>query len=64
LILSEETSYRCVVDYVGAYAYWDLPSGEVSDQSRDFGVVESHVDNGDELPLIDRENDPPIAEVW
>jgi hypothetical protein len=62
--LPDEASYRCIVDYIGAYAYWDLPSGAVDDHSRDLEAVEDLVEDGDESPVIERENDPPIADVW
>jgi hypothetical protein len=62
--LPDEAGYRCVVDYIGAYAYWDLPSCERPEQPRDLEAVENLVDDGDESPVIGRENDPPIADVW
>ncbi|WP_245683195.1 hypothetical protein [Halovenus aranensis] len=62
--LPEESSYRCIIDYVGAYAYWDLPSGAVDDTHRDVETVEDCVDTSPDLPEVDRENDPPMASVW
>lgn len=61
--LPEEASFRCIVNYRGAYAYWDLPSGEL-DRSRDLELVKDHTEQEDDLPIIDRENDPPVASVW
>ena len=61
--LPEEASFRCIVNYRGAYAYWDLPSGEL-DRSRDLELVEDHTERQEDLPVIDRENDPPVASVW
>ena len=61
--LPEEASFRCIVNYRGAYAYWDLPSGEL-DQSRDLELVEDHTEQEEDPPIIDRENDPPVADVW
>ena len=61
--LPEEASFRCIVNYRGAYAYWDLPSGEL-DRSRDLELVEDHTEQEEDLPVIDRENDPPVASVW
>jgi hypothetical protein len=62
--LPEETPFRCIVDYRGAYAYWDLPSGALDDTNRDLELVEDCTENEPDLPVIDRENDPPIASVW
>ena len=61
--LPDEGSFRCVIDYRGAYAYWDLPTDTIT-VSRNLETVEGHVSEDDELPVVDRENDPPIASVW
>ena len=62
--LPEEASFRCVVDYLGAYAYWDLPSHELDDNSTDLEAIEDFVDETNKNTAVDRENDPPIASVW
>jgi hypothetical protein len=62
--LPDEAGYRCVVDYIGAYAYWDLPSDETGGRSCDLEVIKDLVREVEELPEVDRENDPPIADVW
>jgi hypothetical protein len=62
--LPEESSFRCIVDYLGAYAYWDLPEAELGGRDRDFDLAEDSVESDDSLPEIDRENDPPILSVW
>lgn len=62
--LPDESPYWCSIDYIGAYAYWDLPSGAIDGEHRDLEAVEDSVDTDDSLPEIDRENDPPIASVW
>lgn len=62
--LPDDTPFRCVIDYLGAYAYWDLPSGAVDDTHRDLEIVEDCAEIELDLPAIDRENDPPIATVW
>jgi hypothetical protein len=51
------------VNYRGAYAYWDLSNGEL-DRSRDPELVEDHTEQNEDLPIIDRENNPLVAEVW
>jgi hypothetical protein len=61
--LPEESSFRCIINYRGAYAYWDLPSGSVT-VSNDLEAIEDYVAKSEELPVVDRENDPPIASVW
>lgn len=62
--LPDEAGYRCVVDYIGAYAYWDLPSVEIGGRSCELEAIEDLVREGEELPEVDRENDPPIDDVW
>jgi hypothetical protein len=62
--LPDETTFRCIVDYIGAYAYWDLPNDGLGDGQQDLEAVEDCADDGDELPVVDREKDPPIVEVW
>jgi hypothetical protein len=62
--LPDESPFRCVVDYIGAYAYWDLPDGEFTRDSRSLEAIEDCADAPDELPPVDRENDPPINTVW
>ena len=58
--MSEEATFRCVVADIGAYAYWDLPSGETGGQSCDLEAIEGLVKAVEELPEVD----PPIADVW
>jgi hypothetical protein len=64
--LPEEANFRCVIDYIGAYAYWDIPGNELEDDTHDLESVEDFVDGptADQSPAVDRENDPPIADVW
>jgi len=61
--LPEESTFRCTVDYIGAYAYWDIPSTR---STNDLEAIEDFIkiEIDDDLPVIDRENDPPIADVW
>ena len=61
--LPEETSYRCLIDYLGAYAVWDMPSGSIGPQPRDLEAIEDVAQDDDELPVVDRENDPPIIDI-
>jgi len=63
-MLPEEIDFRCIVDYIGAYAYWDIPCGESDIGLNDFETAEAHVSGKDELSAIDRENDPPIVDIW
>ncbi|MFD1586180.1 hypothetical protein ACFR9U_04240 [Halorientalis brevis] len=62
--LPDEASFRCVVDYIGAYAYWDIPSGEVADQSCNLEAVEEFINSDYDTAEIHKENDPPITDVW
>jgi hypothetical protein len=50
------------VDYIGAYAYWDLPTQDIN-VSRNLEEVEDTVVKNEELPVIDRQNDPPVTSV-
>jgi len=63
-MLPEEATFRCIVDYVGAYAYWDLPSGELGTSPQQLRVVEGFVSNKEKLPSIDTREDVPIVDVW
>ncbi|WP_244257276.1 hypothetical protein [Halomicrobium sp. IBSBa] len=47
--LPEEATFRCVVDYIGAYAYWDLPSDELDDGHQDLEAVEDCADDVEDL---------------
>jgi len=62
--LPEETTFRCIVDYIGAYAYWDLPSDELGDGQQELKVVEDCTNDGNDMPVVNREKDPPIIDVW
>jgi len=62
--LPEEATFRCVVDYIGAYAYWDLPSSELADEPCDLETAEDCVAHVDGLSTVNCENDPPIVDVW
>lgn len=46
--LPEEVVYQCIVDYIGAYAYWDIPTTKLVDGSS-IEAVESSItgDNSD-----------------
>ena len=59
----DESPFRCILDYLGAYAYWDLPSIERS-TTQNLESAENLVSQDVESSFIDSENDPPIATVW
>ena len=61
--LPAESSFRCVINYIGAYAQWDLPANELGDQSQHVEAVEQSAVDTDRLPVTDRESDPPIVDV-
>jgi hypothetical protein len=61
--LPDEKPYRVAIDYLGAYARWDLPSASVGPQPRDLETVEDAQPDGT-LPEVDRDNPPPILSVW
>ena len=63
-ILPEEVPFKCVVNYIGAYMYWDLPDSAVSTSSVSLGDAERHTETDDSQTIIDQENDPPIVDVW
>ncbi|QPV63181.1 hypothetical protein I7X12_00670 [Halosimplex litoreum] len=62
--LPEETAFQCIVDYIGAYAYWDLPSDELGDRQQNLEIVEDCIDDGNDMPVVNRDKDPPIIDVW
>jgi hypothetical protein len=62
--LPEDTVFRCIVDYIGAYAHWDLPSNELGDRPQDIEAAEDCVTDDGGLPAVDLKNDPPIVDVW
>jgi hypothetical protein len=37
--LPDEISFWSVVDYIGAYAHWDIPGREVADSSRNLKTL-------------------------
>ncbi|MDQ2072714.1 hypothetical protein RBH20_09220 [Haloarcula sp. H-GB4] len=59
--LPEKAEFRCVVDYIGAYAYWDLPNDALADISYNLEATEDSVAEPDKPLIVDRENDPSIA---
>jgi hypothetical protein len=61
--LPDEASFRCIIDYRGAYAYWNLPGAELAD-GNDLEFVENCTPSGENELVIDRENDPPVMSVW
>jgi len=40
--LPEEVRFQCVVDYIGAYAYWDLPNHRIDKSRYNFEAVEDY----------------------
>ncbi|WP_336329230.1 hypothetical protein [Haloarcula sp. CGMCC 1.2071] len=63
-ILPEEVAYRCVVDYIGAYAHWDLPSSNLIGRSKHLEVTEDCIVEADNFSHISNKTDPPIVDVW
>jgi len=61
--LPEEASYRCVVNYLGAYEYWDLPMKDI-DSVQNFSTIESNRSQNQKLPSVNRDSGPPIVSVW
>jgi hypothetical protein len=61
--LPDEAPFRCIIDYRGAYAYWDLPGTELDD-GENLELVEDCAPSGETELIIDRENDPPVTAVW
>jgi len=39
-MLPQNPSYQCIVDYVGTYAYWDLPNGKISSRPSGFRSID------------------------
>jgi hypothetical protein len=57
------TDYWISIDYLGAYAYWDMPVS--TSQAASLEVIEENKHDPDE-PTISSETDrpPPTAQVW
>jgi hypothetical protein len=57
------TDYWVSIDYLGAYAYWDMPVS--SSQAASLEVLEENMHDPDE-PSVSTETDrpPPMAQVW
>jgi hypothetical protein len=50
--LPDEVKFHCVVDYIGAYVYWDIPSQNIRNGVQNLEAVEDSVDdNADNTPL-------------
>ncbi|MFC6976516.1 hypothetical protein ACFQL1_20445 [Halomicroarcula sp. GCM10025709] len=49
--MPEEPVFRCVVDYIGAYASWDIPGGETA--SSEFEQVEDAFADNDSLLSVE-----------
>jgi hypothetical protein len=60
--LPDEASFRCIVECRGVCAYCDLLSGELN-RGRDHELVKDHTEQEGDLPIVDRENDPPVVDV-
>jgi hypothetical protein len=62
--LPDEAPFRCVVDYLGAYAYWNLPSSEFGNRTPNLKHFENSIGGSKKLPVVDREHNHPIISVW
>ena len=59
--LPEESIYRAVIDYVGAYAVWNLFSGSTGSQPYDLEIVENLSQDDDKQRMINREDPAPYT---
>ncbi|NHX41336.1 MULTISPECIES: hypothetical protein [Haloarcula] len=62
--LPEDATFRCVVDYIGAYAYWDIPSNKPIDRCRALKRAENCIADPSNLQHTKQGNNSPIMEVW
>ena len=62
--LPEAPTFRCIVDYIGAYAYVDLPHNELSFERSRLDTIEDCTESSDDLPAIERDKSPPIVDIW
>lgn len=62
--LPESADFYTHVDYLGCYAYWDMPGGDAT--APDLELVEDHtVDtSGPDRPEVGGPKPPPVADVW
>ncbi len=62
--LPDKITFRSVVNYLGAYAYWDLPGDELAERSPELEMVEGTAACADDLPEVTCENSSPIEDIW
>jgi len=62
--LPKDASFRCIVDYIGAYTYWNLPISTFDDGLKDVEATEDNVVDTDGLSVVEYDNDTIIADVW
>jgi hypothetical protein len=61
--LPESCDFRAVIDYLGCYSYWDLPTADATAPSVE--LVEDFVpDPAGDRPELGGPKPPPISEVW
>ncbi|QRG24179.1 putative Rep protein [Haloferax virus Halfgib1] len=62
--LPESADFYCHIDYLGCYAYWDMPTADAT--AANLEHVEDYVASGGqpEYPDVGGEKPPPVADVW
>ena len=62
--LPPEVNFRCVVDYLGAYTYWDLPKCDFGTGKQYLEAVEKNLDRNSYMPKVERKTDHPVTDAW
>ena len=60
--LSEEVTFQCIVDYIGAYPYWDIASEELTYNQRYLKSVEDCVDDLNDVPVERSETNSQLVD--
>jgi hypothetical protein len=62
--LPESSDFLCLIDFLGTYAYWDMPPESATGQSLE-AVEDAAVSlSGPEDPEMSGDRPPPLAQVW
>jgi hypothetical protein len=62
--LPKDASFRCVVDYIGAYAYWNIPNNELDGGFQSLETTEDCTADDNGVPVTNSGKEPPIVEEW
>ncbi|MBX0348066.1 hypothetical protein EGH26_07610 [Halomicroarcula pellucida] len=55
--LPEKSTFSCVIDYLGAYAYWDIPNNEFFHSTQHLDTYPNSTHNDENISIFDIETD-------